>query len=352
MIIESSNVKISSQTKSSFEMITQSQVDFTHEVLGFMNINEDTQKFETDGYIKANENEDVKSVKEVPQGENNLSHYSAVGRMILEMILQSFLGGDKKIGMSSMEDIKLKDLACQKDEPEFDPKKMLIKNSISIERSYEYSRSDSIEFNTQATIKTKDNKDINIDLDLSYSRDFYEKHSEKLVFEETHFLDPLVIQYDCEASAFDSLSESMCFNFDINSDGNEKELPLLKDGNGFLVLDKNANGTIDDGSELFGPSTNDGFGELSEYDSDGNNWIDENDSIFKDLRVWTKDESGSESLIALGQTGIGALYLGDVGADMAYNKSAKESMAHLKSNSIFLKEDGTAGIISSFDFRA
>lgn len=351
MIIESSTVKMSSQTKSSFEMISQSQVDFTHEVLGFMNVNEDTKKLETDGYIQESDKSkeryktEVESAKDVSSSSNYLSAYEDVGRMILEMILESFLGGNKKLSMANLKDIK-----CPEEEPAFDAKKMLIKNKISIERSYEYSRSDSIEFNTQATIKTKDNKDINIDLDLSYSREFYEKHSEKLVFEETHFLDPLVIQYDCEASSFDSLSDSMCFNFDINSDGNEKELPLLKDGNGFLVLDKNANGTIDDGSELFGPSTNDGFGELSQYDSDGNNWIDENDSIFKDLRVWTKNESGDDSLIALGQTGIGALYLGDVSADMAYNKSAKESLAHLKSNSIFLRENGTAGIISSFDF--
>ncbi len=357
MIIESSTVKISSQTKSSFEMLSQSQVDFSHEVLGFMNVDEDTKKLETNGYEKehtdknlaTNENE-VESAKDVSLNSNYLSPYEDVSRMILEMILESFLGGNNKLAMSNLKDIKLNDIDCQEIEPAFDAKKMLIKNKITMERSYEYSRSDSIEFNTQATIKTKDNKDINIDLDLSYSREFYEKHSEKLVFEETHFLDPLVIQYDCEASSFDSLSESMCFNFDINSDGTEKELPLLKDGNGFLVLDKNQNGTIDDGSELFGPSTNDGFGELSQYDSDGNNWIDENDSIFDDLRVWTKNESGDESLIALGQTGIGALYLGDVGADMAYNKSANESMAHLKSNSIFLREDGTAGIISSFDF--
>ncbi|PLY09490.1 MAG: hypothetical protein C0626_10980 [Arcobacter sp.] len=352
MIIESSNVKISSQTKSSFEMITQSQVDFSHEVLGFMNVNEDTQKLESDGYKKehtdknmaTNDNE-VESANDVSKSGNFLSPYEEIERMILEMILASFFGGKENDKMASLKDIK-----CQENEPAFDAQKMLIKNKISIERSYEYSRSDSIEFNTQATIKTKDNKDINIDLDLSYTREFYEKHSEKLVFEETHFLDPLVIQYDCEASAFDSLSDTMCFNFDINSDGTEKELPLLKDGNGFLVLDKNQNGTIDDGSELFGPSSNDGFCELSEYDSDGNNWIDENDSIFKDLRIWTKDESGTENLIALGQTGIGALYLGDVGADMAYNKSANESLAHLKSNSIFLREDGTAGIISSLDF--
>ncbi|WP_428026352.1 hypothetical protein [Arcobacter sp.] len=344
MIIESSDVKISSQTKSSFEIISQSKVDFRNEVLGFMKVSDETEKLESDGYKEVSKPDDVEATGKTTVEEKD--YYSEVGRMILEMILQSFFGGNKDIKM-----LDLKDLKCKEDNRTFNPEKMLVRNSISIERSYEYRKSDSISFSSQATIKTA-NKDFNIDLDLSYTKEFYEKHTEKLAFSETHFLDPLVIQYDCDASAFDSLSESMCFNFDINSNGEEKELPLLKDGNGFLVLDKNKNGTIDDGSELFGPSSNDGFAELSEYDSDGNNWIDENDSVFNDLRIWTKNESGDERLIALGQGGIGALYLGDVGADMAYNKSANESIAHLKSNSIFVREDGTAGIISSMDFRA
>lgn len=338
MRIESSEVEISSQTKSSYEMISQSKVDFKHEMLGYMKIDDSRKDLETAGY------EEVATVNDTKESEAYLDPYEEVSMMILEMILQSFLGGTKKLNMHS-----LKDLKCQEPYLEAEPKKMLIKNSISIERTYEYSRSDSISFNTQAVIKTSD-KDINLDLDLSYSREFYEKHSETLKFEEMHFLDPLVIQYDCNSTAFDSLSESMCFNFDINSDGTKKELPLLKDGNGFLVLDKNSNGTIDDGTELFGPATNDGFGELGQYDEDGNNWIDENDPIFEDLRIWSKNEKGDDTLIALGQTGIGALFLGDVNADMAYHKSVNESFAHLKSNSIFLREDGTAGLISSMDF--
>jgi hypothetical protein len=339
MRIESSEVEIKSQVKSSYEMTSQSQIEFKHEVLGFMAENENKQKYETDGYKDVTE-----ATSETSECEDVLDPYQKVSMMLLELILQNFLGGDKQVKMFSLDDIKA-DNKYINDES----KKFLVKNSVNIERTYEYSRSDSISFSTQAIVKTSD-KDINLNLDLSYTKEFYEKHSETLKFEEMHFLDPLVVQYDCESTAFDSISETMCFNFDINSDGTSKELPLLKDGNGFLVLDKNSNGTIDNGSELFGPSSNDGFGELSEYDSDGNNWIDENDAIFEDLRIWTKNEKGDDSLIALGQTGIGAIFLGDAQAGMSYNKSVNESLAYLKSNSIFLREDGTAGIISSMDF--
>ncbi|WP_375722803.1 hypothetical protein LXN10_09500 [Arcobacter sp. KX21116] len=346
MIIESSKVEMSSETMSSYEMVSQSKVDFRNELLGLLDVNEKTQSLESDGFEK------VDATENIEQTEALVKPYEDVTRIILEMILQAFLGGNKKVDFKNLNDLKCKNTgSSEPTDPTAGIPKMLMKRTVSIETTHEYYRSDSISFNSQATIKTKD-KDINIDLDLSYSREFYEKHSETLKFEETHFMDPLVIQYDCASTAFDSISDKMCFNFDINSDGDEKELPLLKDGNGFLVFDKDGNGTIDNGTELFGPSSNDGFGELSEYDSDGNNWIDENDLIFDKLQIWTKNESGEDKLIALGQTGIGALYLNDAKAGMAYNKSVNESLAYLKSNSIFLREDGTAGIISSMDFKS
>jgi hypothetical protein len=43
-------------------------------------------------------------------------------------------------------------------------------------------------------------------------------------------------------------------------------------------------GRIDSGSELFGPATGSGFGELAALDGDGNGWIDENDDAFARLR--------------------------------------------------------------------
>ena len=67
------------------------------------------------------------------------------------------------------------------------------------------------------------------------------------------------------------------------------------------MLDRNGNGTIDDGTELFGDVTaqpdppagekKNGFRALAEYDmtsngGNGNGQIDSGDSVFASLRLW------------------------------------------------------------------
>mgnify|MGYP000465316364 CR=1 FL=1 len=55
---------------------------------------------------------------------------------------------------------------------------------------------------------------------------------------------------------------------------------MLQGGSGYLALNKNGDGVINDGSELFGTASGDGFYDLSMYDEDGNGWIDENDHAY------------------------------------------------------------------------
>jgi hypothetical protein len=55
---------------------------------------------------------------------------------------------------------------------------------------------------------------------------------------------------------------------------------------GLLALDVNANGYIDDIAELFGDIDSDGFTELALHDSNGDDVIDANDTVFNDLLIW------------------------------------------------------------------
>lgn len=114
-------------------------------------------------------------------------------------------------------------------------------------------------------------------------------------------------------------------------------------------MDKNNDNKVNNGKELFGPQTGKGFQELSEYDSDNNGWIDENDDIFDKLRIWTKDSEGNDQLFALGQKGIGAIYLGNVDTSFDIKDSLNQMNGRIQKTGLFLKECGTVGTIQHID---
>jgi hypothetical protein len=101
----------------------------------------------------------------------------------------------------------------------------------------------------------------------------------------------------------------------LDCDGETEQISFAGNGSGFLSLDINGDGVINNGSELFGPQSGNGFEELAQYDNDNNGWIDESDSIYEKLRIWSKDGNGNDYLFALGEKGIGAIYLGNIGTE-------------------------------------
>ena len=212
----------------------------------------------------------------------------------------------------------------------------------------EYYQKQTVDFSTSLEIKTP-NKSFNINLSISYSKELYESHSTRISIGDESFLDPLVINYDDDVNPFENLSE-LKFEFDLNNDGKKDLIPMLKQGAGYLALDKNENGIIDNGSELFGTESGNGFKDLSIYDKDHNNWIDENDDVFNKLKIWQIDEQGEGKLVSLLDLNVGAIYLGDVQSGFKYQSSIDNTEAVQKSNGIFLKEDGSgAGMVNSID---
>jgi hypothetical protein len=157
--------------------------------------------------------------------------------------------------------------------------------------------------------------------------------------------DPLVINLDSNPV---SVSDQT-FYFDIDCDGVLDEISTLSSGNGFLALDKNGDGIINDGSELFGTRSGNGFSDLAAYDEDQNGWIDEADSIFNKLKVWTKDENGNDKLISLKDADIGAIYLGSSATGYSLKDSDNSTNAYIRSSGIYLKESGGSGVISQID---
>ena len=182
------------------------------------------------------------------------------------------------------------------------------------------------------------------------SRSFMEQTSFSW-FEETAIIatiDPLVINMDIPTAA---LSDQKFF-FDLDCDGEREELSSLGIGSGFLALDKNGDGIISDGSELFGTKSGDGFRNLAQYDEDGNGWIDENDAVFQRLKVWTKDENGMDLLLPLTEADVGAIFLGHVATQFSLNdEETNDTDAFIRSSGFYLHEStGEAGTVQHVDF--
>jgi len=105
--------------------------------------------------------------------------------------------------------------------------------------------------------------------------------------------DPLVLDLDNDGIETIGIGGTVVV-FDHNADGIKIGTGCVKSDDGFLVLDRNDNGTIDSGRELFGVDTiksngvfaTNGFDALSNLDSNGDHVFDQNDPEFAHVQVW------------------------------------------------------------------
>lgn len=211
-----------------------------------------------------------------------------------------------------------------------------------------YMEQENTSFQTQGTVRTADGRELSFGLELTMSRSFMEttQFSYETAYQNAQFCDPLVINLDNEIA---EVSDQK-FQFDIDGDGILDSISNLNAGSGYLALDKNGDGVINDGKELFGTGSGDGFRDLSDYDSDGNGWIDENDEIWDKLLIWTKDENGKDRLYHLSEKGVGAICLQNRSTEFALNSlQTNRTNAVIRSTGIFLYENGTAGTVQHLD---
>ena len=207
-----------------------------------------------------------------------------------------------------------------------------------------HNESEYTSFSTTGLAYTEDGRKIDFGVELSMSRSFTAKF-ESLTAESYIVTDPLIINID---NKFAGLSD-VKFKFDLDNDGKKEDISFAGEGSGFLALDKNGNGTIDNGSELFGTASGNGFADLAAYDEDGNAWIDENDSIYSQLKVWTKDKDGNDRLIDLKEADVGAIYLGSASTEFSLKDGTNSTLGAIRRTGIYLKESGDVGTIQHVD---
>jgi hypothetical protein len=201
------------------------------------------------------------------------------------------------------------------------------------------------DFSAQGEVTTADGRHIDLSLQVEMARAYLQQTDVSVRAGDAVRKDPLVLNLGGAATQLSTQHMS----FDLNGDGQKESVALLAGGSAYLALDANQNGTIDSGRELFGPATGAGFAELAKYDSDGNGWIDENDPIFKQLRLWKPDAAGAGSLATLKEANVGALFLGSQATSFQLRGAQNEDLGAVRSTGLYLSESGLAGSIQQID---
>ncbi|WP_291994165.1 VCBS repeat-containing protein [Candidatus Accumulibacter sp. ACC003] len=217
---------------------------------------------------------------------------------------------------------------------------------IEYDRHESYSESEQTSFAATGVVRTADGKEISFSLSLSMARSYHEESDVSIrLGDARQQKDPLVINFDGNAAQL----TSQRFKFDLNSDGKTEDINFVAGGSGFLALDRNGDGKINNGSELFGAKTGDGFAELSKLDADQNGWIDENDAAYAQLRVWTKDSTGNDQLSTLKQANVGAISLASVETSFDLKDNNNALQGQIRSSGIYLQEDGRVRTVQQID---
>lgn len=220
-------------------------------------------------------------------------------------------------------------------------------NRISLqltEESYLYEKEE-VAFRTDGVVRTSDGREIDFGVNIQMSREFEAYYREDVEFARFGLCDPLVINLDVPVAKM----EDQTFYFDIDADGEQDEISSLSAGSGYLALDRNEDGIINDGSELFGTKSGNGFEDLAQYDLDNNGWIDENDAVWDKLKIWTKDENGQDVLYTLAQKGVGAICLKNVSTDYTMQGNTGQTTGVMRSTGVFLYENGNVGTVQHVD---
>ena len=136
----------------------------------------------------------------------------------------------------------------------------------------------------------------------------------------SNFASPIVLDLDGDG-VIRTVGVTSGVNFDHAADGFAERSGWVAPGDGLLVWDRNASGTIDSGRELFGSETLlpngmkaiNGFEALKAFDVNGDGVIDANDPVFAQLRVWvdadTNARTGEGELLTLEEARVKSINL-------------------------------------------
>jgi Ca2+-binding RTX toxin-like protein/pimeloyl-ACP methyl ester carboxylesterase len=167
---------------------------------------------------------------------------------------------------------------------------------------------------------------------------------------------PLVFDLDGDGYELSALNGST-IHFDLNANDFAEQTGWVNADDGLLVYDRNNNGTIDNGTELFGNSTPlnggstaaNGFAALDDFDTNSDNVINSNDTQFVDLRIWQDinqdGKSENSELKTLSELGIVSINLNATASSQTVNGHSIPLV------STFTWQDNTTGNVGDVFFQ-
>ncbi|WP_413171071.1 calcium-binding protein [Anabaena azotica] len=147
------------------------------------------------------------------------------------------------------------------------------------------------------------------------------KYLQELFNQAETITSPIILDLD-GSNGVETISKSAGIHFDLDGNKFAETTGWVGKNDGLLVLDKNGNGKIDDGTELFGNNTilkngskaAHGFAALSELDINKDGKINASDSAYTKVRVWKDSNSNgvvdTGELLTLTQAGVKSLNTG------------------------------------------
>lgn len=278
--------------------------------------------------------------------DTRMDSRARLNMMIIEAMYRAITGRELNISTpaDSAPDSKTRQLSVDTSAPAQVITSRSTGTGLVYQRNERYQEQESMKFQAVGVVRTADGREIDFSVAMNMSREFVQE-SNLQMGAGSQKIDPLVINFDGLGA---SLGQTR-FEFDLDSDGTTEQIATLRPGSGYLALDRNGDGTINNGSELFGPSSGRGFAELAAYDEDGNNFIDEGDSIYHQLRIWMTNEDGSTQLAALGDKNIGAIFLGHVSSPFQLKDEQNNLLGEVVNSGVYLTEDGRTGVVQEIN---
>lgn len=209
-----------------------------------------------------------------------------------------------------------------------------------------YESTERLIFESVGQVTTEDGLKIDFMLHTDFNRQYYQEGESEVLERAREWVDPLVISL---TGQIPSIADGT-FQFDINADGKLDQMGKLASGTGYIAFDKNVDGIINDGHELFGGISGQGFDDLAQYDDDGNGWIDENDAIYSKLSVWQPINETEGQLISFSEAKVGAIFLQSEETSFTYRDGNNEAQARIRQSGVALMESGQATHVAQLDW--